>query len=114
MTFEQLDRSIDADSDSEDEMAQQAHLYKSRPSISLIDHWCNLTSTVATEANKGKSPADSAATSLAGLQISSPRPVPPTPVEDEESEVEEEDENDPFADRNEVETPAIEKEEPKW
>jgi hypothetical protein len=28
MTFEQLDRSIDADSDSDDEMAQQAHLYK--------------------------------------------------------------------------------------
>ena len=29
MTFEQLDRSIDADSDSDDEMAEQAHLYKS-------------------------------------------------------------------------------------
>lgn len=28
MTFEQLDRSIDADSDSDDEMAEQAHLYK--------------------------------------------------------------------------------------
>lgn len=30
MTFEQLDRSIDADSDSDDELAEQAHLYKSR------------------------------------------------------------------------------------
>ena len=30
MTFEQLDRSIDADSDSDDEMAEQAHLYKSK------------------------------------------------------------------------------------
>lgn len=29
MTFEQLDRSIDADSDSDDDMAEQAHLYKS-------------------------------------------------------------------------------------
>lgn len=28
MTFEQLDRSIDADSDSDDEIAEQAHLYK--------------------------------------------------------------------------------------
>lgn len=28
MTFEQLDRSIDADSDSDDELAEQAHLYK--------------------------------------------------------------------------------------
>ena len=28
MTFEQLDRSIDADSDSDDELAEQQHLYK--------------------------------------------------------------------------------------
>jgi hypothetical protein len=28
MTFEQLDRSIDADSDSDDEMAHQAHMYR--------------------------------------------------------------------------------------
>src|SRR4051812_15282985 len=31
MTYEQLDRSIDADSDSEDELAEQAHLYRSTP-----------------------------------------------------------------------------------
>jgi hypothetical protein len=31
MTFEQLDRSIDADSDSDDEIAEQAHLYRSTP-----------------------------------------------------------------------------------
>lgn len=35
MTFEQLDRSIDADSDSEDELAEQAHLYRSKISILL-------------------------------------------------------------------------------
>lgn len=29
MTFEQLDRSIDADSDSDDELAEQAHAYRS-------------------------------------------------------------------------------------
>ena len=29
MTFEQLDRSIDADSDSDDDLAEQAHLYRS-------------------------------------------------------------------------------------
>lgn len=29
MTFEQLDRSIDADSDSDDELAEQAHMYRS-------------------------------------------------------------------------------------
>lgn len=31
MTFEQLDRSVDADSDSDDELAEQAHLYRSIP-----------------------------------------------------------------------------------
>jgi len=29
MTFEQLDRSIDADSDSDDELAEQQHAYRS-------------------------------------------------------------------------------------
>ena len=32
MTFEQLDRSIDADSDSDDDIAEQAHLYRSMKS----------------------------------------------------------------------------------
>lgn len=35
MTYEQLDRSIDADSDSDDEMAEQAHLYRSKLSPTL-------------------------------------------------------------------------------
>ncbi|EGR47231.1 uncharacterized protein TRIREDRAFT_64644, partial [Trichoderma reesei QM6a] len=30
MTFEQLDQSVDADSDSDDELAEQAHLYRSK------------------------------------------------------------------------------------
>jgi hypothetical protein len=34
MTYEQLDRSIDADSDSDDEMAEQAHLYRSELRLS--------------------------------------------------------------------------------
>lgn len=33
LTFEQLDRSVDADSDSEDELAEQAHLYRSMESF---------------------------------------------------------------------------------
>lgn len=36
MTFEQLDRSIDADSDSDDELAEQAHMYRSSFSSLLI------------------------------------------------------------------------------
>jgi hypothetical protein len=37
MTFEQLDRSIDADSDSDDELAQQQHLYKGECYLSVLD-----------------------------------------------------------------------------
>jgi hypothetical protein len=33
MTFEQLDSSIDADSDSDDELAEQAHAYRSKKSL---------------------------------------------------------------------------------
>jgi hypothetical protein len=36
MTFEQLDRSIDADSDSDDDMAEQAHIYKSKAILAGI------------------------------------------------------------------------------
>lgn len=35
MTFEQLDRSIDADSDSDDELAEQAHMYRSKSYVPL-------------------------------------------------------------------------------
>jgi LAS seventeen-binding protein 5 len=37
MTYEQLDRSIDADSDSEDELAEQAHLYRSEAGLCSDD-----------------------------------------------------------------------------
>lgn len=35
MTFEQLDRSIDADSDSDDDVAEQAHLYRSKALLTI-------------------------------------------------------------------------------
>jgi hypothetical protein len=44
MTFEQLDRSIDADSDSDDELAEQAHLYRSASLLSLFSpHYITLS-----------------------------------------------------------------------
>ncbi|KAI1116389.1 hypothetical protein F5Y14DRAFT_406462 [Nemania sp. NC0429] len=126
MTFEQLDRSIDADSDSEDELAEQAHLYR-----------------MATEKHKqSMSPTDPASPSspvadMAGLHISSnvsphrlaapprpsaqskprapPRPVaPPSHRDERDDESVDEDENDPFADRNAVDTPMVERGEPRW
>ncbi|ESZ89651.1 hypothetical protein SBOR_9963 [Sclerotinia borealis F-4128] len=98
MTFEQLDRSIDADSDSDDDMAEQAHLYK-----------------MAERSNADRRNSDATTQQLAGLSIgtksplsptrTSHRPAPPTPQRSArppapESEDEEEDEDDPFADRN--------------
>jgi LAS seventeen-binding protein 5 len=115
MTFEQLDRSIDADSDSDDEMAHQAHLYR-RNFPTPPSHCSNLKYLVTT--NKGKE--SDAAQQLAGLHIGAsvpppiPRPAqPPRPVEPEEDEGEE-DENDPFGDKHAVSTPAVEKPEPRW
>ncbi|KAB5583119.1 vhs domain-containing protein [Coniochaeta sp. 2T2.1] len=127
MTFEQLDRSIDADSDSDDDLAEQAHLYR-----------------LATERAKGKDPASPTSASppsLANLSLNTtsapppkprrpaapPRPsarkppVPPAPTrpaappsdEDDDNEADE-DENDPFADRNAVVTPHVERGEPRW
>lgn len=37
MTFEQLDRSIHADSDSDDEIAEQAHMYRSKCYLGQYD-----------------------------------------------------------------------------
>ena len=43
-----------------------------------------------------------------------PRPVQQPDKDEDEDDFEEEDENDPFADRNAVTTPAVEKREPVW
>ncbi|KAI1265337.1 hypothetical protein F5Y18DRAFT_49231 [Xylariaceae sp. FL1019] len=115
MTYEQLDRSIDADSDSEDEIAEQAHLYR----MATEKHKQTTSPTATSPPSKGKLP------DLAELSLnpSLPRrpdaPVASSPqvrshahqVADEDSD----DENDPFADRNAyIETPMAEKDEPKW
>ncbi|KAI0152631.1 hypothetical protein GGR57DRAFT_469789 [Xylariaceae sp. FL1272] len=115
MTFEQLDRSIDADSDSADEIAAQAHLYR----MATEEHKPTMSPTGSSPPSKGKLP------DLADLSLNPslpPRPnvlVTSSPqvqshadqVADEDSD----DENDPFADRNAyIETPMVEKDEPRW
>ena len=73
--------------------------------------------------DKGKE--SEATQQLAGLHIGSKSspvpeqrpPQPPRPVQppqDDEDDFEEEDENDPFADRNAVTTPKVERSEPSW
>jgi len=94
ITFENLDKAIDADSDSDDELAHQRHIY-------------------TMSANRTNNTADQ----LTGLSISSApaqrAPIPPLRPAEEEDEEEEED-DDPFSDRNAVATPAVERGEPQW
>ncbi|KAI0849758.1 hypothetical protein F5Y00DRAFT_49838 [Daldinia vernicosa] len=119
MTYEQLDRSIDADSDSEDELAEQAHLYR-------------MAAEKHKQAMSPTSPS-SPVSDMAQLSINPsppPRPMPPprpsaaskpviaprqpSPPDSDEDDYADEDENDPFADRNELATPKVEGDEPKW
>ncbi|KAI1078074.1 hypothetical protein F5B20DRAFT_549108 [Whalleya microplaca] len=120
MTYEQLDRSIDADSDSEDEIAEQAHLYR-------------MASEKNKQATSPTSPS-SPVSEMAGLSINPsppPRPMPPPrpsasskptvslrpapePPSDEEDDYADEDENNPFADRNEVVTPKLDGAAHQW
>ncbi|KAJ0119806.1 VHS domain-containing protein [Diaporthe amygdali] len=121
MTFEQLDRSIDADSDSDDELAEQAHMYR-----------------MMSEKVKSPTSPGSPTSAMAGLHIDSPPAQPPRPAAPprpsavskpssqlsvpgrppadyaDASDEEDEDENDPFADRNAVVTPKVERNEPAW
>ncbi|KAK7747284.1 hypothetical protein SLS53_001537 [Cytospora paraplurivora] len=125
MTFEQLDRSIDADSDSDDELAEQAHMYR-----------------MMSERSKSPTSQTSPTSAMAELHIDEPTPQPPQPPRavppprpsavskpsaqltvpgrpaddyaDASDEDEDEDDNDPFADRNAVSTPNAERSEPAW
>ncbi|KAL2113570.1 hypothetical protein VUR80DRAFT_3497 [Thermomyces stellatus] len=108
LTYEQLDHSIDADSDSEDELAEQAHLYR----------------MAQLRGQSNPSSPTSATPDIAGLSIEEnpPPPMPPRPsattkpppsalqqrpryTTDDESEDEDDDDADnPFADSNAVAT----------
>ncbi|KAL7792008.1 hypothetical protein V8C37DRAFT_134707 [Trichoderma ceciliae] len=117
MTFEQLDQSVDADSDSDDELAEQAHLYR----MAAIKGKEDLATKDGTT-----SPTRAEHPDIASLSINSsprqtppPRPsskptfsAPPVPPplssnarptaqpRQDSYQSEEEDDDDPFADRN--------------
>jgi LAS seventeen-binding protein 5 len=124
MTFEQLDQSIDADSDSEDEAAEQAHLYKSKSNernpyllhtlIMLVAQAKGKTNAEPTEAMAGLSLDKSRSSPRAAPPTQLSRPVQPPDDESDEESVEEDDEDNPFGDRNAVQTPQVEKGQPRW
>lgn len=126
MTYEQLDHAFDADSDSDDEIAEQAHLYRSTfiPRCVLIlrtspiypqfpgNNANQFSSHTAVVAQRGKE--EQAAKAAEMPPTRPPRPIQPADLESESEEEDEEDENDPFADRNVISTPGVEQGEPKW
>ncbi|EFX01194.1 vhs domain containing protein [Grosmannia clavigera kw1407] len=139
MTFEQLDRSIDADSDSDDDLAEQAHRYRmivekgkepaSPTSASAVPELGGLSidiekpstaPSVPKPPSRPLAPPRPSAKSKPQMplfigQLPPPRRAPRDDSDGGESyEDADDDENDPFADRHEVGTPAVETEEPRW
>lgn len=104
MSFEQLNQSIDADSDSDDELAEQAHLYR-------------MAALMSKEDQPAVHPPSLSGLSLDPAAVSRTAPAAPArpprkPVA--EPALSDDDDGDPFGDKNVVETPAHEREEPRW
>ncbi|OAA74386.1 enth/vhs [Akanthomyces lecanii RCEF 1005] len=118
MTYEQLDQSIDADSDSDDEIAEQAHLYRMVAAQKAKDPTHETPAADRLALNEpGPATAHAPPSRLDGAPQHR-RPPVVAPGDDLESasedDDEEEDADDPFADRNFVGTPAAERHEPRW
>lgn len=128
MTFEQLDRSIDADSDSDDELAEQAHLYRMvalkgkeamasghSPTTSQPPDLSELRIATSPKAAAPPRPPPMAKPGQRMPPPQLPRPAPPPapPAPRQESKDEEED-DDPFGDNHVIDTPAVEREQPRW
>ncbi|KAF6811915.1 vhs domain-containing protein [Colletotrichum musicola] len=110
MTFEQLDRSIDADSDSDDELAEQAHIYrmvteKAKQSMSPPPPDVSGLSIGNTPSPRPPAPPRPNPRSKPSPAIPTPAPpMPPRPpvqpVQQDSEEEEEDDDDNPFADKN--------------
>ncbi|KAI8306017.1 Protein lsb5 [Colletotrichum sp. SAR11_59] len=120
MTFEQLDRSIDADSDSDDDLAEQAHIYrmvteKAKNSMSPPPPDVSGLSIGHTPSPRPPAPPRPAPMSRPSPPVPAAPPKPPRPpVQPVQQDSDEEDDDDPFADKNALETPAHERGEPRW
>lgn len=122
MTFEQLDRSIDADSDSDDELAEQAHLYRM---VALKGKEAMASSHSPTTsqppdlselhiATSPKAAAPPRPPPMAKPGQRMPPPQPPRPAPPRQEPKDEEEDDDPFGDNHVIDTPAVEREQPRW
>ncbi|KAF4974348.1 hypothetical protein FZEAL_8746 [Fusarium zealandicum] len=121
MSYEQLDSAIDADSDSDDELAEQAHLYrmatlKGKEDMAKAGNaQSSSTPPDMSELSMSTSPAHAAPPRpppMAKPGHSAP-PQPPRPVAAPVAPKDNED-DDPFGDEHALETPALERDQPRW
>lgn len=106
MAFEVLDKSVEDDSDSEDEGWDQQNLAKTKAeSLGLRDTESAFAGLSLGKAAAGKAPM---------MLPSSKAKAIDERDDEEEQELQEEDEDDPFADRNEVNTPRVERPGMTW
>ncbi|PNY28207.1 Manganese transporter SMF1 [Tolypocladium capitatum] len=111
MSFEQLDQSLDADSDSDDELAEQAHLYRMATLKGKEDHTPDVSGLSLGPVPRGAAPPVPKPSGLpAPARPPRPGKKPAAPVDDDDDD---DDDDDPFGDNNVVETP-IERVEPRW
>ncbi|KAG6188690.1 hypothetical protein E4U36_006447 [Claviceps purpurea] len=124
MAYEQLDRSIEADSDSDDELAEQAHRYRMMTEKAQQDR------EVGGHVGSRSQDIGSAEGTDASAPPKPPRPavslrpaVPPRrphapPINDDKHDDDhdgnDDDDENPFGDENFISTPSIERDEPRW
>lgn len=106
MAYEVLDKSLEDDSDSELDSSEEGGVGKSRARAASNAQRQMAGLSLGEPVERARAPKPSF--------IVMPLAKDDTPEGGEEDEAEEEDENDPFADRNAVNTPRIEKEGMTW
>ncbi|KAG6251418.1 hypothetical protein E4U23_000641 [Claviceps purpurea] len=129
MAYEQLDRSIEADSDSDDELAEQAHRYrmmteKAQQDREVGGHVSSRSEDVGSpEGTDASAPPKPPRPAVPLRPAVPPRRPHAPPINDDkhdddhdgndDDDVDDDDEN-PFGDENFISTPSIERDEPRW
>lgn len=109
MAFEVLDKSLDYDSDSDQDVLEG--------NWTAGRNWNDQSSSeqfAGLVINPPKPPRPTRPTSFAVASSSTHKPPNDSETESEQEEEEDDDENNPFGDRNAIRTPAVERSEPTW
>lgn len=108
MAFEVLDKSVDYDSDSDEDVLESLSSGRAVEDHNLNDDFAGLS------VNPPKPPRPPRPMSMPVASPSQRNPRAYASETDSESESEDDDADNPFGDRNAIRTPAVEKSEPTW